>query len=271
MNDSTPATFAVGDRTWRFGTTDTGRPYAVAADVAKTFDYRDAANALRALDDDEKGTQIVSTPGGSQQMNVIYEDGLWELIFLSRKPEAKAIKKRVKEILRQIRETGQYQPDPPDELALAERNVELIKEKRALANRAEAAEIKAAAGASFRSAIEAGDGLRPRDFHKKYFSEIADRAFFEHLYDKGYLIDQRGKGGYGTDGKRRNGPDHGRPGFKGKHFFYLHNGGVHQGKRRENTRVRPGQAELELKSRLIADGLIANTNATGQLSIEGTP
>lgn len=25
-------------------------------------------------------------------MSVVYEDGLWELIFLSRKPEAKAIK-----------------------------------------------------------------------------------------------------------------------------------------------------------------------------------
>lgn len=261
-------TFTVGDRPWRFGTTDTGRPYVVASDVAKSFDYRDAANALRVLDADEKGTQIVSTPGGSQKMTVIYEDGIWELIFLSRKPEAKAIKKRVKEVLRTIRETGQFQAEPMDELALAERNVELIKEKRALAHRAAAAELKAAEGASFRTAIEAGDGLRPRDFHKKYFSDVPDRAFFNHLYAKGYLIDQRGKGGYGPDGKLRNGPDHGRPAFKGKHYFYLHNGGVHGGKRRENTRVRPGQVELEFKARLIADGLTANTNATGQLSIE---
>jgi hypothetical protein len=37
---------------------------------------------------------------------VIYEDGLWGLIFRSTKPEAKAIKKRVKAILREIRATG---------------------------------------------------------------------------------------------------------------------------------------------------------------------
>lgn len=262
-------TFNIGDRPWRFGTTDTGRPYAVAADVAKTFDYASAKDATRQLDDDEKGRQIVPTPGGSQQMTVIYEDGIWELIFLSRKPEAKAIKKRVKEVLRQIRETGHFQSEPMDELALAERNVELIKEKRALAERAAVAELKAAEGASFRTAIEAGDGLPPRAFHKKYFSDVPERSFFEHLYAKGYLIDQRGKGAQRADGTRRDGAQHGHPGHKGKHFFYLHGAGVYSGKRRESARVRPGQVELEFKGRLIADGLVANNNATGQLSIEG--
>lgn len=260
--------FNIDGEGMRFGATDSGRPFVVAADFAPKLGYARSRDALRLVEEDEKGAQSVRTPGGPQEMQVLYEDGIWELIFLSRKPEAKAIKKRVKEVLRTIRETGHFQSDPMDELALAERNVELIKEKRALAERAAAAELKAAEGASFRTAIEAGDGLRPRDFHKKYFSEIADRAFFEHLYAKGYLIDQRGKGGYGHDGRLRNGPDHGRPGFKGKHFFYLHNSGVHGGKRREHTRVRPGQAELEFKARLITDGLVANTNSTGQLSIE---
>ena len=71
--------FSVGERPWRFGVTDAGIPYAVAADVAKSFDQRDADRVLRLLDEDEKGTQIVGTPGGPQQMKVIYEDGLWEL------------------------------------------------------------------------------------------------------------------------------------------------------------------------------------------------
>lgn len=104
--------FDVQDRQWRFGTTEDGVPYVVAADVAKSFDQRDADKVLRLLEDDEKGTQIVGTPGGPQQMKVIYEDGIWELIFRSTKPEAKAIKKRVKAILREIRETGQYSPVP---------------------------------------------------------------------------------------------------------------------------------------------------------------
>lgn len=111
---TTPVVFDVQGANWRFGTDDDGAPWVVATDVAKSFDYRDAANCVRVLNEDEKGTRIVSTPGGPQELKVVYEDGIWELIFLSRKPEAKAVKARVKAILRQIRETGRYDSaDPP--------------------------------------------------------------------------------------------------------------------------------------------------------------
>lgn len=93
----------------RFGATDDGTPYAVASDFAKTMGYGQASDATRLLDDDEKGQQNVLTPGGPQQMSVIYEDGMWELIFRSTLPGAKAIKSRVKAILREIRETGRYE------------------------------------------------------------------------------------------------------------------------------------------------------------------
>lgn len=92
----------------RFGVTEDGTPFVVGADFARVLDYRDTDKAARLLDADEKGTQIVGTPGGPQRMVVFYEDGIWELVFLSRKPEAKAIKKRVKEILAEIRRTGKY-------------------------------------------------------------------------------------------------------------------------------------------------------------------
>jgi prophage antirepressor-like protein len=74
--------------------------------------YRDAEKATRLLDEDEKGTQIVGTPGGPQRMSVIYEDGMLELIFRSTIPGAKAIKARVKAILREIRETGSFSVAP---------------------------------------------------------------------------------------------------------------------------------------------------------------
>jgi prophage antirepressor-like protein len=105
---NTLAVFDIAGADIRFGQTEDGTPYSVASDYAKTLGYRDAANALRLLDENEKGTQIVSTPGGPQQMKVIYEDGMWELIFRSSLPGAKAIKSRVKAILREIRETGSY-------------------------------------------------------------------------------------------------------------------------------------------------------------------
>jgi len=90
---------------WRWGHDDQGF-YVVAADVARSLDYRDAERATRLLDEDETGTLIVGTSQVSRRMKVIYEDGVWELIFRSSKPEAKAIKKRVKSILRQLREQG---------------------------------------------------------------------------------------------------------------------------------------------------------------------
>lgn len=118
LNDSLPsrntlAVFDVSGADIRFGTTEDGTPYSIASDYAKTLGYRDAANALRLLDEDEKGTQTVSTPGGPQRMAVIFEDGMWELIFRSTLPGAKAIKSRVKAILREIRETGSYSVAPP--------------------------------------------------------------------------------------------------------------------------------------------------------------
>lgn len=117
LNDSLPsrntlAVFDVSGADIRFGTTEDGTPYSIASDYAKTLGYRDAANALRLLDEDEKGTQIVSTPGGPQRMAVIFEDGMWELIFRSTLPGAKAIKSRVKAVLREIRETGSFNAPP---------------------------------------------------------------------------------------------------------------------------------------------------------------
>lgn len=123
---NTLAVFDVSGADIRFGTTEDGTPYAVASDYAKTLGYRDASNALRLLDEDEKGTQIVSTPGGDQRVSVIYEDGMWELIFRSTLPGAKAIKSRVKAILREIRETGRYEATAlADPLAELERQTEL--------------------------------------------------------------------------------------------------------------------------------------------------
>ena len=86
-----------------------GEPWFVAADVAEAIAYRDAHNMVRILDDDEKGTHIVSTPSGSQEMLVINESGLYSAILRSRKPEAKAFKKWVTaEVLPAIRKYGMY-------------------------------------------------------------------------------------------------------------------------------------------------------------------
>lgn len=93
------------------------QPWFVATDVASVLQYRDAFNMNRILDEDEKGTQIVSTLGGAQSMQVINESGLYSAILRSRKAEAKRFKKWVtSEVLPAIRKAGTYN-DPGNKMA----------------------------------------------------------------------------------------------------------------------------------------------------------
>ena len=86
-----------------------GNPWFVAADVAAILGYRDAHDALRGIGDDEKGTQIVRTLGGDQEMLVVNESGLYAVIFKSRLDEAVLFRKWVTgEVLPSIRKTGGY-------------------------------------------------------------------------------------------------------------------------------------------------------------------
>ncbi|MBU2713632.1 phage antirepressor [Zooshikella harenae] len=86
-----------------------GEPWFVATDVANALGYRDAFNMCRALDDDEKDTHTVSTPGGDQELKAINESGLYSAILKSRRSEAKAFKRWVThEVLPSIRKNGGY-------------------------------------------------------------------------------------------------------------------------------------------------------------------
>ena len=48
--------------------------------------------------DKKKGTNIVCTPDGNQEMWFLTEDGLYEILMLSRKPIAKQFKKGIETI-----------------------------------------------------------------------------------------------------------------------------------------------------------------------------
>lgn len=86
------------------------QPWFVAKDVAHALHYRDSEKMTRNLDDDEKDTRIVGTPGGAQELSVINESGLYSAILRSRKAEAKRFKKWVTaEVLPAIRKHGHYE------------------------------------------------------------------------------------------------------------------------------------------------------------------
>jgi prophage antirepressor-like protein len=90
-----------------------GEPWFVATDVCTVLGFRMASDALRALENDEKGYAVVRTPGGEQRVSTVSESGLYALIFRSRVPAAKTFRKWVtSEVLPAIRKTGGYEIAP---------------------------------------------------------------------------------------------------------------------------------------------------------------
>lgn len=86
-----------------------GAPWFVGSDIAAILGHRDATNAVRALEDDEKGTHILSTPGGDQEVLVVSEPGVYQLVFTSRKPVALRLKRWLAhEVIPAIRRDGFY-------------------------------------------------------------------------------------------------------------------------------------------------------------------
>lgn len=67
-------------------------PWFVAKDVCDALEIGNSRQAVSYLDDDEKGVTTNDTLGGTQQVSIINESGLYSLILRSRKPEAKKFK-----------------------------------------------------------------------------------------------------------------------------------------------------------------------------------
>lgn len=93
-------------------------PLFLAKDVADWIEHSDVSTMMRTVDEDEKDTKIVCTLGGNQKMWFLTENGLYEVLMLSRKPIAKEFKKGIKKILHEIRTKGGYmvakQDDTPE-------------------------------------------------------------------------------------------------------------------------------------------------------------
>ena len=86
-----------------------GDPWFVAKDACDCLEIVNASQACQTLDEDEKGIYKVYTLGGSQDMMLISESGLYTLVMRSNKPEAKVFRKWVtSEVLPSIRKTGGY-------------------------------------------------------------------------------------------------------------------------------------------------------------------
>lgn len=102
--------FQFNDHKVRTVTGPDGEPWFVAKDVCGVLGLANSSQALTRLPSDSKGVISNDTLGGTQEFRTVNESGLYDLIFDSRKPEAKAFRHWVtSEVLPSIRKTGKYE------------------------------------------------------------------------------------------------------------------------------------------------------------------
>lgn len=90
-------------------------PWFVGKDVASVLGYRNTKDAIsKHVDDEDKGVAKCDSLGGTQQVTIINESGLYSLILRSQLESAKKFKHWVtSEVLPQIRKAGAYAPESP--------------------------------------------------------------------------------------------------------------------------------------------------------------
>lgn len=81
-----------------------GEWWAVLADIARALNLRTDKVKMRLEDDHLSRVGIKDNLGRKQEMLIVNEFGIYETIFSSRKPEAKAFKVWVFEIIKQLRQ-----------------------------------------------------------------------------------------------------------------------------------------------------------------------
>ena len=90
-----------------YGSTDL--PWFSATEVANWIENKNPSQMINPLDEDEKALYtFYRVDGSTNKLWMITENGLYEVLMLSRKPIAKQFKHEVKRILKQIRQTGGY-------------------------------------------------------------------------------------------------------------------------------------------------------------------
>ncbi|KFI67748.1 phage antirepressor KilAC domain-containing protein [Bifidobacterium magnum] len=193
---------------------DQNEPWFVAKDVALILGYRDAANMLRNLDTDEKGTQKVSISHDSndfRRMAVISESGLYSAIMRRevdyvKDEQARATVKNFQrwithEVLPSIRKHGAYMTGQVIERTLTDPDylIQLattLKEERAKRLEAERTLEDQKPKVLWAKAVEtSGKDILIGELAKilkQNGVETGQRRLFEWLRDNGFLMKRNG-------------------------------------------------------------------------------
>lgn len=175
-----------------------GAPAFVAKDVCLALGIGKYRDAVSTIDDDERGSVLVDTPGGKQQMTTVTEPGFYKLVMRSRKPEAKAFQRWVThEVLPALRRDGGYMVarDETPEQTMA--RAVLLAQQTIDRQKSRIAELEPKA--LFADAVAASDGTclvgELAKMMRQNGVEIGQRRLFARLREDGYL----GKSGSNTN------------------------------------------------------------------------
>ena len=182
----------------RVTTDEQGEPWFVASDLAKILGYRMASDMTRRLDPDEKGTRSVRTLGGTQELTVINESGLYTAILGSKVEGAREFRRWVtSEVLPSIRKHGMYATpatveDMINDPDMAIKLLTTIKEEREARAKAEAEVEAQRPVAALGKAIETAEGdLTPSAFGKilsKTIKTMGPNKFCRWLLDNDFAF-----------------------------------------------------------------------------------
>ena len=177
-----------------------GEIYFVGKDVAEILGYTNSRKAIADhVDEEDRGVTKCDTLGGTQDLTVINESGLYGLVLSSKLPAAKRFKRWIThEVIPAIRQNGGYiagqeQMNEQELMAKAlmvaqatiERREFAIKKLEAEAERMRPKEI-------FADAVAASDtSILIRDFAKilkQNGVDTGEKRFYKWLRQKGYIV-----------------------------------------------------------------------------------
>ena len=115
------------------------KPLFVLSDVCKVLEIGNPSDVKRRLENDVCSIEVISDAIGRKRNTVVIsEDGLYDVILDSRKPQAKRFRKWItSEVLPSILKDGGYMIAPPDEspeeimarsLLIAQSTIERLKQ-----------------------------------------------------------------------------------------------------------------------------------------------
>lgn len=163
-------------------------PWFVAKDITDRLGFANGRKAvIDHVDEEDKGVTKCDTPGGSQNLTIINESGLYSLVLSSTLASAKKFRRWITaEVIPEIRKTGGYQV-PMDYASALEALAKEVREKEQIA--AQNAEMLPKA--RFYDAVSSSEeSILVRDLAKilkQNGLEIGEHRLYDKMREEGYI------------------------------------------------------------------------------------